>query len=135
MSKFDDPAFFGHVWSDVYDVGSGHDPTEAVDFLADLVGRVGAAGPTGGVGAADPTGQLDCFRNAARVLGPGGAFVLECYIPDPSVFDRSARVSARAASDSSATIDVYSHNHNAQTFIRQRITFDENGMRMRPHAE
>jgi hypothetical protein len=32
--------------------------------------------------------QVDCFRNVARVLEPGGVFVIECFVPDPARFDR-----------------------------------------------
>jgi SAM-dependent methyltransferase len=35
--------------------------------------------------------QVDCFRNVARVLEPGGAFVLECFVPDPAQLDRGWR--------------------------------------------
>jgi SAM-dependent methyltransferase len=36
--------------------------------------------------------QAECFRNVARVLGPGGAFVIECFVPDLARFDRGQRV-------------------------------------------
>src|SRR5438876_12355513 len=26
--------------------------------------------------------QAECFTNVARVLGPGGVFVIECFVPD-----------------------------------------------------
>src|SRR6266511_2605144 len=35
-----------------------------------------------------PERQTDCFRNVTRVLEPDGAFVIECFVPDPSKFDR-----------------------------------------------
>jgi SAM-dependent methyltransferase len=28
--------------------------------------------------------QADCFRHVAEVLGPGGLFVVECFVPDPA---------------------------------------------------
>ncbi|GAA0380646.1 class I SAM-dependent methyltransferase [Microbispora corallina] len=35
--------------------------------------------------------QVDCFRNAAAHLAPGGRFVVEAWVPDPGAFrDRSA---------------------------------------------
>jgi SAM-dependent methyltransferase len=198
MSKFDDPAFFGEVWADVYDTGTGHDPGPAVEFLAGLAGdgrvlelaigsgRVGlplarrgvavegieasqkmvdlmlakpggdlipvtvgdmADVPAGGpfrlvylvyntlFNLLDPARQAACFRNVARVLEPGGAFVIECYVPQPWAIERGQRVGARAVTEDSATIDVYSHDPIAQRFLRQRITIDENGFRLRPHAE
>jgi SAM-dependent methyltransferase len=38
MAGFDDPAFFGDRWADVYDEGPGPDPARAVEFLAGLAG-------------------------------------------------------------------------------------------------
>jgi SAM-dependent methyltransferase len=31
--------------------------------------------------------QAECFGNAARVLEPGGTFVIECFVPDVTRFD------------------------------------------------
>lgn len=38
MAAFDDPAFYGDRWADVYDKAPKPDPAAAVDFLADLAG-------------------------------------------------------------------------------------------------
>jgi SAM-dependent methyltransferase len=198
MSKFDDPAFFGEVWADVYDVGTEHDPGPAVEFLAGVAGNgralelaigsgrvalplarrgvavegidaspkmvdlmlakpggdripvvigdladVAADGPFRLVylvyntlfNVLDPARQAACFRNVARVLEPDGAFVIECYVPQPWAIERGQRVGARAVTEDSATLDVYSHDPIAQRFLRQRITIDEHGVRLRPHAE
>ena len=83
----------------------------------------------------DASRQASCFRNVARVLAPGGAFVIECYVPDPSRFPDGQRVQAVGVTEDSASIEVYSVDKAAQSFITQTITFDRNGMRMRPHAE
>ena len=83
----------------------------------------------------DPGRQAACFRNVANVLEPGGAFVVECYVPDPSRFDRGRRVEAIAVTEDSATIEVYSFDAAAQRFLSQKITFADGGIRMRPHAE
>jgi SAM-dependent methyltransferase len=48
--------------------------------------------------------QAECFGNAARVLGPGGVFVIECFVPDLARFDRDQRVQARAVTEDSATM-------------------------------
>ncbi len=146
MSGFDDPAFYGERWADVYDERHGSlDPAAAVEFLAGLAGDgpvlelaigtgrvalpLGARGITvqgvdalaamvarlrakpggesilvtiGDMAGVPVTGQFtlvylvfntlfgllsagrqaECFHNVARVLGPGGAFVIECFVPD-----------------------------------------------------
>src|SRR6266571_1572505 len=83
----------------------------------------------------DPDRQADCFRNVAKVLDADGAFVIECYVPDPARFDRGQRVEALAVTEDSATLEVYRHDAAAQRFISQKITFDGQGIRLRPHAE
>src|ERR1700754_3848023 len=40
--------------------------------------------------------QVDCFRNVARVLAPGGRFVIECFVQDVAAFDRRQRVATRS---------------------------------------
>ncbi|MFF7974923.1 methyltransferase domain-containing protein [Streptomyces sp. NPDC007905] len=79
--------------------------------------------------------QQDCFRNVARVLGEDGAFVIEAYVPDPSFFDRGQCVRALSVTEDSATIEVYRFDLAAQRFRSQKITFDADGVHLRPHAE
>src|SRR6266498_2034777 len=38
MAGFDDPAFFGERWADVYDEGPASEPIAEVEFLAGLAG-------------------------------------------------------------------------------------------------
>jgi SAM-dependent methyltransferase len=78
--------------------------------------------------------QVDCFRNVARVLAPGGAFVLECFVPDPAKFDRGSRVEALEVTEDLATIQVYRHDAAAQRYAKQTITFTTGGIRMLPVA-
>jgi SAM-dependent methyltransferase len=42
-----------------------------------------------------PDGQASCIRAVARHLEPGGAFVVEAFVPDPTRYDRGQRVGAR----------------------------------------
>jgi hypothetical protein len=78
--------------------------------------------------------QRDCFRNVARVLSPGGAFVIETFVPDPAAFDRDEQVRMRDVTESSATIRLHKYDRAAQTFVRQTITFDATGVRLEPFA-
>jgi SAM-dependent methyltransferase len=78
--------------------------------------------------------QADCFRNVARVLEPGGAFVIECFVPDPSRFDRAQRVQAREVTEDSATIEVAMLDVVRQRFTSQIITLTGQGMALRPIA-
>ncbi|SCL63940.1 class I SAM-dependent methyltransferase [Micromonospora peucetia] len=82
----------------------------------------------------DAERQAACFRNVARVLAPGGAFVIETFVPDPADFDRDEQVQMRAVTEDSATIRVHQYDRAAQTFVRQTITFDRDGVHLRPFA-
>ncbi|HEY6594703.1 MAG TPA: class I SAM-dependent methyltransferase [Asanoa sp.] len=77
--------------------------------------------------------QDDCFRNVARVLTPGGAFVIEAFVPDPADFDRhEQQVQVRSVTEDSATIRLHRYDRAAQTFIRQTITFTNGGVQLKP---
>lgn len=198
MGGFDDPAFYGDRWADVYDEQHGElDPAPAVEFLAGLAGggrvlelAIGTgrvALPLAGCGItvegvdaseamvgrlrAKPGGesirvtigdmadvpvsgpfqlvylvfntlfgllsqqrQADCFRNVARVLGPGGLFVIECFVPDLTRFDRGQRVQARAVTEDSAVLEMTLHDVARQRLTTQVVTFDGQGAHLRPVA-
>jgi SAM-dependent methyltransferase len=77
--------------------------------------------------------QEECFRNVARVLQPGGAFVIEAFVPDPADFDRDEQqVQVRSVTDTSVTIRLHRYDRAAQTFVRQTITFADGVVRLRP---
>ena len=78
--------------------------------------------------------QAECFRGVARVLAPGGRFVIECFVPDLTRFDRGQGVMARAVTEDSATIEVSRHDAVAQRVTIQDITFDAAGVHLRPVA-
>ena len=78
--------------------------------------------------------QAECFTNVARVLGPDGVFVIECFVPDLARFDRGQRVRAREVTEDSATIEVSRHDAVLQRVTTQIVTMDGQGMRLRPVA-
>ncbi len=82
----------------------------------------------------DAKRQADCFRNVARVLTPRGAFVVEAFVPDPADFDRDEQLQVRTVTEDSVTMRVHRYNRDAQTFVRQTITFSNDGIRLKPFA-
>jgi hypothetical protein len=78
--------------------------------------------------------QAECFRNVARVVEPGGVFVIECFVPDLARFDRGQRVQTRAVTEDSATIDLSVHDAARQRITTQIVTLDNRGMRLHPVA-
>ena len=65
--------------------------------------------------------QVDCFRNVARVLAPGGAFVIECLVPALSLFQRGVEVNA--VTENAASMTLTSHDPVAQRIFTQRVRF------------
>jgi SAM-dependent methyltransferase len=82
----------------------------------------------------DAERQADCFRNVARVLAPGGRFVLEAFVPDPADFDRDEQLQVRSVTEDSVRLRVHRYDRAAQTFIRQTIVFGDQGVRLEPFA-
>ncbi|PZG05968.1 SAM-dependent methyltransferase [Micromonospora craterilacus] len=78
--------------------------------------------------------QADCFRNVARVLVSGGAFVIEAFVPDPADFDRNEQVQPWSVTEDSAAIRLHRYDREAQTFLRQTVTFDGTGVHLHPFA-
>jgi SAM-dependent methyltransferase len=78
--------------------------------------------------------QGECFRNVARVLEPGGHFVIDCFVPDVARFNRGQVVQAQEVTEDSAILDVSRHDAATQRVTTQVITFDQRGMQMRPVA-
>jgi len=76
--------------------------------------------------------QEDCFRNVARVLAPGGAFVIETFVPDPPEFDRDEQLEVRSVTEDSVTLRVHRYDRDDQTFLRQTITITDGGIRLNP---
>ncbi|EDY47267.1 class I SAM-dependent DNA methyltransferase [Streptomyces clavuligerus] len=76
--------------------------------------------------------QVDCFRNVAQVLEPGGLFVVECFIQDVTEFDRHQRVATRALAENSVNMEFLLHDPVEQAVTFQRVTFDAKGTTLRP---
>lgn len=69
--------------------------------------------------------QVICFRNVARVLAPGGVFVLECMVPTPALFDRGVEVNT--VTEGWASLTLTRHDPVAQRIFTQRVGFMDGG--------
>jgi SAM-dependent methyltransferase len=74
--------------------------------------------------------QVECVRNVARVLRPGGTFVTECFVPDLAQYDR--QVVADDVTEESVALSVYRHEPHRQLLTKQRVTLTEQGIRLLP---
>jgi hypothetical protein len=78
--------------------------------------------------------QEDCFRNVARVLAPGGAFVIEAYVPEPPEAAAKPKVEVRGVTEDSVELRVRQYNQEAQTFIRQTIVITDGSIQLKPFS-
>jgi SAM-dependent methyltransferase len=78
--------------------------------------------------------QAECFASVARVLTPGGRFVIECFVPDLARFDRNQRVQARMVTEDSVRLEASVHDPVAQRITTQEVTIDATGVQLRPVA-
>lgn len=78
--------------------------------------------------------QADCFQNVARVLGRDGMFVIECFVPDLTRFDRGQRVQTLAVTEDSAIFELSRHDSVQQRVTTQVVTLDGDGIHLRPVA-
>ncbi|MBF9134412.1 class I SAM-dependent methyltransferase [Plantactinospora sp. S1510] len=76
--------------------------------------------------------QVDCFRNVARVLDPGGFFVIECFMPDHLPFDRGQLVHTRAVSEHLVDVSFARHDSSRQRVTYQHVRLSAEGMQLHP---
>jgi SAM-dependent methyltransferase len=115
---------------------------EAIPVVIGDMAQVPATGPFGLVylvfntlfGLLSRDRQAGCFRNVARVLGPGGMFVIECFVPDLARFDRGQRVQVRAVTEDSAILELSRHDAAQQRITTQIVTLGGQSTHLRPVA-
>ena len=76
--------------------------------------------------------QVQTFRNAAAHLEPGGAFVVENWVPDLAAFRRGRSVAAHEVGESRVTIDVAELHPAEQRMTTTRLAFSGEGVRLLP---
>ncbi|HYZ99189.1 MAG TPA: class I SAM-dependent methyltransferase [Acidimicrobiales bacterium] len=76
--------------------------------------------------------QVRCFRRVADVLEPGGAFVLECFVPDPGRFDRGQSLQTRRLSVDEVMLEASLHDPVAQRVRTQHVTIGNQNVSVRP---
>jgi SAM-dependent methyltransferase len=76
--------------------------------------------------------QVRCFRNVAERLEPGGAFVIEAFVPDLTRFDRGQRLAVAETEAGQVRLEASIIDPVAQVVTVQHIVLDEAGARLRP---
>jgi SAM-dependent methyltransferase len=75
--------------------------------------------------------QVDCFSSAARHLEPGGAFVVEAFVPDPRRHGDDT-VRAPHVVDGTAVLVVTRHDPLTQQLLSARVLIEDGTIRMLP---
>jgi SAM-dependent methyltransferase len=78
--------------------------------------------------------QAGCLRSTARVMAPGGTFVMECAVPDLSRYQHGQLVETLDVREDSAVVRFARHDLAAQRITTQFITFSDQGVHLRPQA-
>ena len=83
-------------------------------------------------GLLDQDAQVRCFQRVAARLEPGGAFVIEAFVPDPTRFSRGQRLDTREVTADTLRLDASIHDPVAQVVRSQHVFLDERGIRLYP---
>jgi methyltransferase family protein len=80
----------------------------------------------------DQEAQIACFSNAAAHLLPGGAFVIEAFVPDLGRFDRGQRVGTRTIDPDRVVLDITQHDPVGQRLRAAIVFLEATGIRILP---
>lgn len=81
------------------------------------------------------TGQADqvrCFRNVADRLAPGGAFLIETFVPDFSAYHDHQSLRTMKIGFKSLWFEAKTHDPTRQVIEYQRVRITEDGTRLMP---
>ena len=76
--------------------------------------------------------QVQCFRNVAARLAPGGCFVIEAFVPDLNRFHYGQSNFARKITTDEVQLDISQHHAATQRVISQQVVITEGGIRLYP---
>ncbi|MCK9892989.1 class I SAM-dependent methyltransferase [Frankia sp. AgB32] len=80
----------------------------------------------------DQDAQVRCFSEVADVLWPGGSFVMENFVPDPTRFDRGQRVEVERVLGDATHLHAAVHDPVEQRVRSRRLVFGSDGVRTFP---
>ena len=76
--------------------------------------------------------QVRCFRNVAARLAPGGAFVIEAFVPDQTRFTRGGSLECVRVETDLVMLGATRHDAASQTLVSQYVKLTEGGIRLYP---
>jgi SAM-dependent methyltransferase len=76
--------------------------------------------------------QVRCFRNVAAHLEPGGSFLIEAFVPDPTMYASGQRVAATSVGLDEVRLDAGLHDPSSQTVEATHIVLRDGDVRLYP---
>jgi SAM-dependent methyltransferase len=76
--------------------------------------------------------QVRCFRSVAARLRPGGAFVVEVFVPDLAQLSAGRGVRLLHMTDDRVGIKIYDHDPVGQKLRSRHVVFTDGGSRLFP---
>ncbi|MGI9021915.1 MAG: class I SAM-dependent DNA methyltransferase [Acidimicrobiales bacterium] len=76
--------------------------------------------------------QVECFANAASHLAPGGRFVIEAWVPDPSRFVGGSAISVRRLRADHVSLDVAQLDPVGQRMTTTQVSLRDGEVRLYP---
>jgi SAM-dependent methyltransferase len=76
--------------------------------------------------------QVRCVRNAAAHLEPGGAFVIEAFVPDPTMYSAGQRVAATSVDLDEVRLDAGRHDPASQRVDATHVVIRDGDVRLYP---
>lgn len=76
--------------------------------------------------------QVRCFRNVAARLAPGGAFLVEAFVPDLSQLSAGQGVRFLHMTDERVGIRIYQHDPVGQKLKSRHVVFQDGGAQVFP---
>ena len=76
--------------------------------------------------------QVQCFRNVAAHLAPGGCFVIEAFVPDVTRFTSGQVNWATKVTVDEVQLDVGQHDPATQRVVSQKVVITDGSVRLYP---
>jgi SAM-dependent methyltransferase len=76
--------------------------------------------------------QISCFAKAAAALRPGGHFVVEAFMPDPTRFRRNSWTQVHSIDLDLVLIEADKHDPSTQQILEQHIHFHQGRVDLYP---
>lgn len=76
--------------------------------------------------------QVRCFRNVAAHLEPGGSFLIEAFVPDPTMYASGQRVAATSVGLDEVRLDAGLHDPSSQIVDATHIVLRDGDVRLYP---